>query len=397
MSILSHYKDKDMLPPGLASLFTSRTIILVAFGFTGLFLPIFLIQQYGSLEKMILFYLFTWLAYLFFVAPGAKIMNVIGIRLSLSLSLPFLASFYLALYFFETDILIWTIVAGLSLTVYRMLFWVPYHTDFAKFSEGKNRGKQIGLLDSISTFFGVIIPVVSGFLIKEFGFKIVFVIVIILILMAIVPLRFLPIVKEKFTWPYLRVWKEYFSKKNRKMMVAYMADGAENWIGAVLWPVFIWQLLNGQYLAVGAITSVITLVAVILKLIVGDYTDRFNKRKMMRIGSIFYSIGWLVKIFITTSVQIFFASTYHNFAMILLKTPWNALVYEKTSDSGHYVDEYSALKEMFQQTGRVFVMVVILVLLQYLPLNLIFILAALASLLVNLLPKQGLHEETGTK
>jgi len=393
MGIIKDYKAKDMLSPGLASLYTSRTIILIASGFVGLFLPVFLLQQYQSLEITIWFYLVGWVMYMFLVVPGAKMMNILGIKEALMLSLPFLAIFYVALYFFENDILSWTIVSLVTLTFYRMLYWIPFHTDFARLTQTKNRGKQLAMLDAFSSLLGIVIPVISGFLIMQFGFQLVFVIVIILILVAIIPLNFLPKVTEKFTWSYKKTWREFFARSNRKMMVTYMADGAENWIGGVLWPIFIWQLLEGKYLEVGALTSIITLIAVVLKLVIGDYTDKINKRKLMNFGSVLYSIGWIVKMFITTAFHIFMASTYHAFALILLRTPFDALVYEKAADSGHYLDEYSALREMYLQFGRAVVMIIILVLLNYLSLNFVFFLAAIASLLVNLLPKRGFYEK----
>ena len=207
------------------------------------------------------------------------------------------------------------------------------------------------------------------------------------------PLYFLPEVKEKFTWSYQRTWQEFFAGSNRKMMLAYIGEGAENWIGGVLWPIFIWQLLEGRYLQVGILTSAITLIAVILNLAMGDYTDRFNKRKLMRAGSILYSLGWIAKMFVTTAFQLFIASTYHSFALILLRTPFSALIYEKAADSGHFLDEYSTLREMYLQFGRIIVMTIILALLNFLSLNLVFALAAVASLLVNLLPKHGLYEK----
>ncbi|MBU1131268.1 MFS transporter [Patescibacteria group bacterium] len=397
MSIYSNYKQKNILSPGLSSLYTSRAIVLIASGFLGLFLPVFLLIQYKDLKTTILFYLISWFLYLMLVAPGAKLMNVFGLKRVFIASLPFLALFYGSLYFFEKDIWLFTILAIVTLTFYRMCYWVPYHTEMAKLSEKKNRGKQMSLLSSFSSFFGIIIPVVSGFLITQFGFQPVFIIVIILVLTAMIPLNFLPQLNEKFSWSYGRTWSEFFSGKNRKMMIAYMADGAENWIGGVLWPIFIWQLLEGKYLTVGIVTSAITLVAVVFKLIMGDYTDKFSKRKLMRAGSVLYSAGWIVKMFITTAFQIFLASTYHNFALIILRTPFDALVYEKAADSGHYVDEYSTLREMYHQTGRITVIVAVLILLNYLPLNLTFFLAAMASLLVNLLPKQGLYEKTGIR
>ena len=180
-------------------------------------------------------------------------------------------------------------------------------------------------------------------------------------------------------------------------MIAYMADGAENWIGGVLWPIFIWQLLNGQYLAVGVVSSAITLVAVILKLIIGDYTDKISKRKLMRVGSALYSAGWIAKMVISTAFQIFLASTYHNFALILMRTPFDALMYEKMADSGHFIDEYSTLREMYLQMGRVVIILTIMILLNYLSLNLVFFLAAVASLLVNLLPKHSVYETSSLR
>ena len=163
-----------------------------------------------------------------------------------------------------------------------------------------------------------------------------------------------------------------------------------------MWPIFIWQILNGQYLTVGILTSIITLAAVILKLIIGDYTDRFNKRKLMRAGSILYAIGWIAKMFVTTAFQIFVASTFHSFALILLRTPFDALMYDKAADSGHYIDEYSTLREMYLQAGRLLVMAVILVMLNFWSLNLVFLLAAVSSLLINLLPKHGIYEKNFT-
>ncbi|MBT3689798.1 MFS transporter [bacterium] len=397
MKIIEDYKKGHLLPPGLASLYTSRSILLIAGGFVGLFLPVYLLIQYQSLEKVIVYYLISFGLYIFTATPGAIFMNYIGIRNSIIWAFPFLAGYFASLYFFETDIVVFTVLSLLFITVYRMLYWVPYHTEFTKLSDKKNRGKQISILDSFTSLLGIIIPFVSALLIKSFGFQMVFIIVIILILVGIIPLLFVPKINVKFTWSHKQCWKEFFKKDNRKMMIAYMGDGAENFVGAVLWPIFMWQLLNGEYLSVGLIASLVTLVAVVVRLVMGDFTDKFSKRKLMKIGSILYSFGWIVKIFITSAFHIFLASTYHNFALIILRTPFDALMYEKAADAGHFVDEYSTLREMYLQTGRVIIMILILIMLNFVSINVAFFLAAMASLLVNLLPKNSLHEKASIR
>ena len=51
-----------------------------------------------------------------------------------------------------------------------------------------------------------------------------------------------------------------------------MANGAENAIGVIIWPIFIWQLLEGDYVKVGAISSLIVFVTIAMQLSVGKYT-----------------------------------------------------------------------------------------------------------------------------
>jgi len=66
------------------------------------------------------------------------------------------------------------------------------------------------------------------------------------------------------------------------------------------------------------------------------------------------------------------------------------------ADQGHYVDEYTVIKEMAVQFGRI-IMISVVILLLYLSFALqwVFILAALASLAFNLIPAEemlDIHE-----
>jgi len=164
-----------------------------------------------------------------------------------------------------------------------------------------------------------------------------------------------------------------------------MADGAEQIVGIVIWPIFIWELLSGDLFKVGAISSLIVAVSIILQLVIGKYTDKMNKNKLLRFGSIFYSLGWIVKIFIATSFQIFITSTYHNLARIFIRTPFDVLTYEKAADSGHYVDEFTVIHEIAMNLGKVLMLILVLVVSLFFGIQWTFILAALAALFFNFL------------
>lgn len=373
------------LSQGFVALYSGRMIQLAATGIIGLFLPIFFFIKFGKISYVILYFLAGYLAYALILPWGAKVLNKIGLRRSLRVSLVFDALFYVTLFFIDKNFYTVIFFSFIFLTLSRLTFWLPYHVDFAKFTNYRNRGREIGLLGATKAILDVLMPILAGTLIGVFGYNSVFLIAIILLLSSYIPFAALPRTKEKYSWSYQTTWKRFISLKNRKMVLANMANGAENTVGIVIWPIFIWQLLGGNYFAVGSISSLIVLATILLQLFSGKYTDEINKRKLIHWGSIFYAIGWLVKIFVFTSFQIFLAGTYHSFAQIFKDNSFDTLNYEIMADHGHYVDEYTVLKEMAVQLGRSLMLAFALVLILFVGLNWVFLLAALASLFVNLL------------
>ncbi len=107
--------------------------------------------------------------------------------------------------------------------------------------------------------------------------------------------------------------------------------------------------------------------------------------KIIKWGSIFYALGWIIKIFIQTAFQIFVVNVYHQFTEIIRRNPFDTLMYEQAVDRGHYIDEYNVLRELALNIGRVVMLMLIFILLFFVPLNLVFLLAATASLLISLL------------
>jgi MFS family permease len=226
-------------------------------------------------------------------------------------------------------------------------------------------------------------PLVAGWLLMEFDYSFLFVIAIIVYLIALIPFSALPKIDEKFSWTYKKTWQEFTSKARRKLIIAYSADGAESGVRIIIWPIFIWEILNGNYLQVGIISSLVVVITVIAQFIVGKYTDKVNRKKMLKYGTILYAIGWVIKMFIASAFQIFITSTYHNIANIFSRTSFDAINYENAADQGHYVDEYTVLREMAIQVGRITMSIIVIFLVSYLSIQMTFIFAALAVLAMN--------------
>jgi hypothetical protein len=59
------------------------------------------------------------------------------------------------------------------------------------------------------------------------------------------------------------------------------------------------------------------------------------------------------------------------------------------SDNGNLIDEYSVLREIVLHTGKAFGFLILAVLIDFISINYLFLIAVVASLLLNILPAQN--------
>jgi len=381
------YFDRP-LSQGFVSLYTGKVIIMITGALLGLFLPIFLYELFDQNFQMVMvFYGIAALVYGTTVSFGGKFLNRFGFRRALRLSVVFGAAFYSIFYFVNKDNLIYLIpLAILILTFYRLSYWLPYHVDFAKFTDKRNRTRQVSIIEASRSALKIFGPLISGFLITRFSFDVVFIIAVILFLVSGIPYLTIPRTRERFSWTVGKTIREFFSKSKRRVVLAYAADGAEGIVSIVVWPIFIYQVLNGNYFQIGAVSTLIIAVTAVLQIFMGRYTDIRNlKGKVLGWGSFFYALGWVIKVFVVTAFEIFVAGTYHNLARVFIRTPFDSLTYDIAADQGHYVDEFTVLHEMAINFGRTLMVILILIVSFFMAVQWVFILAAGTAIVFNLI------------
>ena len=92
----------------------------------------------------------------------------------------------------------------------------------------------------------------------------------------------MPPINEYYTFGYLQTWKILFHRRDWKILFTYLADGVQDFIGLAIWPIFIWQVLAGDFQAVGLVSSLIVLATILLRLLMGNYTDKFDKKRLLK-------------------------------------------------------------------------------------------------------------------
>ncbi len=392
---IKNYTGKG-IKKGFLSLLLSKSIIRIAGGLLGVFVPIFLFKYFNeNIEWVVGWYVAGSALYVVSLGAGAILMSKIGWRKSLRFGSIFGALFFVSFYLSDKmSVDIFIISSLFFLTIHRVFHWIPYHVDFVKFTDKNSLGKEIGVLGAITSIIGVVSPMIAGFILSEFNFTVLFAIAIAVYLISIVPLYFIPKTHEKFSWGYIETWKHLFDRNKRMLLVGRFADGAEQAVGLVIWPIFIFKILNESYLQMGAMVTLITGVMIILQLLVGKYSDDKNmRRKFLKFGSVLYSLGWIFKVFVATAFHIFVIDTYHRFIKIFTRTSIDVFAYEVAADGGHFVDEITVLEEIAVHAGKIAMLLVVALLLLFFSINLSFILAAIASIFINFIQKDlSIHE-----
>ncbi|MFW5884877.1 MAG: MFS transporter [Patescibacteria group bacterium] len=379
-----HY-FKEKLSKGFLSLFYGKAITNVAVGLFSVFLPIFLYETFGESVRYVAFYylagFFLQLLLVFFLSPS---LNKFGFRRAIRTSSFVGALFYTAVFLLNKDN-IWIIapIMVFLIAFWRFLYWIPYNIDFAKFTNKKDRGKEVGVVEAVLSFLSVVTPIAAGFIIANSGFNTLFIFGIVIFGASAIPYIFLPRTKEKFSWSKYKIIKKIFSKENRQAAWLFFLDGMESSLPIFIWPIFLYELLNGNYLEIGFLSTFVVAITIILQVFAGKLADH-KKEKVLKTGSFFYALGWLLKIFAFTALHVFVIDAYHKFMRIFYRIPLDAFIFEKASQQHHLVDEFSVFRQICLVSGRAVMTSLVIVLSFFVSLNWLFLLGVVASIVIGM-------------
>lgn len=386
---LKDYKDVHF-SRDIIILYSNRMLLQIAFGVVGIFFPIFFFLEFNySFLTVALIYILVYTGHGLLTPIGAKLIKLFGMRRLMIISVPFALLGMGVMYFWEVNPISVLFTHILLITLYKVLYWVPYHVDFALFADRKARGRQLSVLLNISELVLVFTPLLGGFIIAVYGFQSIFIISTIIFLAAI-PSLFLissnP--KEEYSYGYFETFKHLFKKENRPILLGYSADGAQATVSSVIWPIFIFLLLDEKFLTVGIVASLTLIVVIVFQLLVGDLIDRWSRKKVLTIGSILYSTGWIIKTFVETAFQIFLVDAYHNLGRTVSRVSIDTNTYIQSVDNGHYIDEFTALKEIALNLGRVLMLIFVIIVVSFATIKVTFIAAAITTLFITILNRQ---------
>jgi len=379
----------DSQANGFLRLFISKRLIHgAATAILGIFVPIFVYETSGYQFWVVGgYYALLSFLYALLLAPGMFITNRIGFSHSLVLGGVFSVVLYSIMYFMTPENL-WYLIGPLTVAIvgFRIFHWVPFHVDFTLFTKAGERGRQVSLSFATIAFMGVVGPILAGFIIANAGYEALFGTAVALLIAATISYAFVPETPTHFDWTIKQTWQKLFSRDMRGVVVGEFANGAEVIVNLIVWPIFLYEILDGDVFEIGAVSTIVVGATIVIQLLMGRYLDKHagSKEHTLKIGSLLNAIGWIFKIFALSAAQVFFVGLYHNIVRIFARTPFSAIIYDLSAEQGEYVDEFTVTREMAGHLGRAACLVVVSILTLFIPIGWTFVIAALASVALNL-------------
>lgn len=383
--------------PALAA---HRAIAMIAFGIVGTFFPIFVYEfTGGNLSMMFLWFAIAYGIRLPLFYLGARVFTRIGLKASMLIGIVMWCLYYFGGFLLDTQLAPWPNVvlflAFLSLACFHSLYWAPFHVDFATFSKKGHRGRELSLLHIFRLIIGVIIPIIGAYFITRFSYSSVFLVGMAFGLLSLIPLTQLPDKNVTYEFTFKETFQKIFSRKFRHLLISSTSEGAQGAVAYIAWPVFLFILFQGEYLEVGVVSGIIVLISLGLQWIIGKQVDKKTPLAFLKWGVRAYSLGWFAKAFVDSLVGVFITSTFHSFGAILLATPIETIIYQQAADAGHYIDEFTVIREILLTIGRCSIITLLALAMIWLPLSTAFIIAALMTLLMSFVGKVHAAKEFG--
>lgn len=279
-----------------------------------IFVPIYLYTEKFALWEIMGFFAIVYGVYFCIIPLGAKFVGRYGYEKGILVSSLAYAAHFVALFSIPSwPHAFW--VAAVLFAIQKTFYWPAYHADFGNFSFKNDRGSEVGGVVALDQIIFIIGPLIGGTIIKFFGFPVLFGVAVLLILLSNVPIFMTTEKVKKVNVGFAEQFTFFADKKRRNQLWAYLGFGEEV-IAMFIWPIFIYIAVS-DFVEIGSIIAVATLVTSLIALVVGKLFDRGKRNQIIISSTILYIITWPLRlltrsggsIFVLDSMQRIFKNT----------------------------------------------------------------------------------------
>ncbi len=298
---------------GMRAFYINAMLRSLAFALVGIFTPVYIYKimrevlgggMKEGLIALVIYYFLVRLTVFVSAIPFSKVIEKIGFRRSVGVSVGLLIGYFLAL-FGATKFWGLVYVAGLLLGLNIPLYWISRSSVLSIDGDKKEVGKQMGFLSTMDRLGAVLGPISGAFIIDLWGFRGLYLLAFVILLISLVPLLSMPHHKHRngVSWQGFRHW--LVDKRFYHQAIGTVSRTFDDYSATIVWPLIIW-LMGIKFDTMGWIFSLMGLVFLFWRLVSGMMFDWLYQKggwedeMFFGVSTIVYGLTWIARILITT-------------------------------------------------------------------------------------------------
>jgi MFS family permease len=287
-----------------------------------IFIPLYLFGKGFSVGLILLFFAVSQMGRLFSLPICAHLSSSFGAKKNLVLAY-ILTIFYFLFLQSANDLSLYFWLSALIFGVTQSFFWLPYLVHQSKISPNEKRGKIAARLMIYSTIANAVGPFLGGIIIAGFGFNYAFLSAILIIIPAIGLLLLTPEVSKirKIKFNLINVGKIYPD------LIANGFFNFQAYLNFAIWPIFIFIIVS-RYQTIGFIQTVSLFISLSAFYLVGNWTDKFNRGKILFLATVSNSAVGALRPLANSLPGVFLLNIASVFTTNLQAIPWNVKLQE---------------------------------------------------------------------
>jgi hypothetical protein len=258
-------------------------------------------------------------------------------------------------------ILLAIIAFALMLGGYRALYWVPYeaelHTTIRRPSY-LSFEILVALMPVCAAYALVFLHVHQSWLLFAAS---------VLLILSLIPLIQIPDRYERVPLGYRETFGQLFLRAHRRLFFSAVIDGTQGAALLLFWPLTVFLFVGGSYLYFGILFSITFLVLLVVRRILTQVHVHSATLRSLPVRVAIVSSAWIGRAFVGNIASVVLIDAYGHVGNSKVST--DHLVFEQSSDGGHFIDEYTTLREIGLAVGRVIACCLVALLLGFLPVS----------------------------
>lgn len=329
------------------AIYAMHSIDGVAGGLVGVFIPLYFLALGYSLTNIFAFFIVNNLAILILFFAAGWLASKFGIKKLLLIRLLFLFSqFY---FLFNLKDFTWSFYLIAIFSAADIAFyWFSLNVIFTKSLDVNDSSKQVSNLSAIPQLFGLFVPLIGASITVLFGFKALFWLAGIVYFAGVMPMLFVGHIPVEVKISRQRIWE--YCVRFKKYFMAEALLGASGEVEGYILPIFLFLTFHNA-LSIGIIAALLGLGSALFTLFVGHYSDRYDKKRILRAGVLAMFLVWIFRYLADTQIEFYVLSILAGFFGVLISVPFTSIAYKYAKET--HVEDFTIFREIPISLGRI--------------------------------------------